>query len=347
LEPTYEELKPAASVYSYQFFTTGVKEERTGVEVMATVLESQFKASKKLLDHVKEVIDRQDVYVLLDEQQVVFNEVLTRVRKGFHERGKVVVLVKGGPGTGKSVIALRLVAELSGAGYNAQYATGSRAFTENLRKLVGPRARNQFKYFANYMLAERDEVDVLICDESHRIRETGNTQWTPRAQRSDRPLIEHVIEAAKVSVLFIDDLQVVRPNEVGSSDLFKAAAKELDATLHEFELEAQFHCGGSEGFINWVNHTLGIRDTTNALWEGDDAFDFKIADSVEEIEAMIREKHEAGWKARPTAGFCWPWSHPDEDGHLRPDVVVGDWMRPWNARPDSARLAPGVPRSHY
>ncbi len=115
-----------------------------GADVMATVQDSVFKASKKLLDHVKEVIDSQEVYVLLDEQQVVFNEVLTRAREGFHEQTKTVVLVKGGPGTGKSVIALNLVAELSGDGYNAQYATGSRAFTENLRKLVGPRSRNQY-----------------------------------------------------------------------------------------------------------------------------------------------------------------------------------------------------------
>lgn len=192
-----------------------------GAEVMATVQDSAFKASKKLLDHVKEVIDSQEVYVLLDEQQVVFNEVLTRARAGFHEQTKTVVLVKDGPGTGKSVIALNLVAELSGDGYNAQYATGSRAFTENLRKLVGPRARNQFKYFNNYQLANRDEVDVLICDEAHRIRHSGNTRFMPKAQRSNRPQIEHIIEAGRVPVFFIDDLQVVRPNEVGSTELIK------------------------------------------------------------------------------------------------------------------------------
>ncbi len=286
-----------------------------GVDVMATVLESKFKASKKLLDHVKGVIDHQDVYVLLDEQQVVFNEVLARARESFHEKGKTAVLVTGGPGTGKSVIALNLIAELSGAGFNAQYATGSRAFTENLRKLVGPRARNQFKYFATYQLADRDDVDVLICDETHRIRETGNQRYTPAAKKSDRPLIEHVIEAAKVPVFFIDDLQVVRPDEVGSTDLIKEAAEDLGVAVHEFELEAQFRCGGSSGFINWINNTLGIKKTANVLWEGDDTFEFKIVDGVEELEAEIREKHEAGHKARLAAGFCWPWSNPDDDGN--------------------------------
>ena len=62
---------------------------------------------------------------------------------------------------------------------------------------------------------------------------------------------------------------------------------------------------------------------------------------------MIREKHEAGHKARMTAGFCWPWSDPAKGGYLVPDVVIGDWSRPWNAKADAARLAPGIPKSHY
>jgi DUF2075 family protein len=318
-----------------------------GVEVMASVLDSEFKASKKLLDHVKEMIAQQDVYVLLDEQQVVFNEVLERARRSFHEPRKTAILIVGGPGTGKSVIALNLIGELSGAGYNTHYATGSKAFTENLRKLVGPRARHQFKYFNNYQTADIDEVDVLICDEAHRIRESGNTRYTPKAERSDRPQIEHLLEAARVPVFFIDDLQVVRPNEVGSTELIKQAAQDLGVAVREFELEAQFRCGGSDGFINWVNNTLRLRDTANVLWEGDDTFDFGIVDSVEWLEAMIRAKDAAGHKARLTAGFCWPWSKPDEHGNLYPDVKIGDWWRPWNARSDSGKLARGIPKSHY
>ena len=48
--------------------------------------------------------------------------------------------------------------------------------------------------------------------------------------------------------------------------------------------------------------------------------------------------------ARLTAGFCWPWSNPDGKGHLIPDVKVGDWKMPWNAR-SGVKLAPGIPRT--
>lgn len=195
-----------------------------GMGVLAKVLRSKYRPGKRLLDHTSAVIKRQKSYVLLDEQQVVFNKVLAIARRGFHQPGKTVVLVQGGPGTGKSVIALHLVAELSALGYNAPHATGSKSFTENLRKIVGSRAGVQFNFFVSYAHAGRDSIDVLILDEAHRLWATPNTRFTRAVDRSDRPLIDHLIEASKASVFFIDDLQVVRPKEVGSSALIRDAA---------------------------------------------------------------------------------------------------------------------------
>lgn len=319
-----------------------------GQTVLATVLQSKYKAAKKLLDHTSAVIKGEKTYILLDEQQVAFNAVLATARKGFHGKTKEVVLIKGGPGTGKSVIALNLVGELSGQGYNAQHATGSRAFTENVRKTVGEEVAIQFKFFADYMHAQPNEIDVLVLDEAHRIWATGNTRFTRPADRSDKPLIEDIINAAKVTVFFIDDLQVVRPNEVGSTSLIRETAHRLGAELHEYDLEAQFRCNGSEAFVNWVDNTLGVRRTASVLWDDSDAFDFKIFDSVQELEAAIRGKQAENISARLSAGFCWEWSKkPIEGGMLAKDVVVGDWSMPWNARPESTRLARGIPKSHF
>jgi DUF2075 family protein len=321
--------------------------EGDGQGILATVLQDKYRASKKLLDHVGHVIKREKTYVLLDEQQVAFNAVLAAARRGFHEKEKVVILIQGSPGTGKSIIALNLVAELSAQGYNTQHATGSKAFTENVRKIVGNQAAIQFRFFASYQSVGRDAIDVLILDETHRLRATGNTQWTPAAEKSDRPLIEHIIEAAKVSVFFIDDLQVVRPDEVGRVSLIRETAAKLGVKLYEFELESQFRCMGSDGFVNWIDNTLGIRETDNVYWDTNEPFDFKIFDSVQDLETAIREKQSEEVKSRLTAGFCWKWSKPNIQGELIDDVVIGEWAMPWNARSDSTRLAADVPKSHY
>jgi uncharacterized protein len=150
------------------------------------ILDGKFRPSKKLLDHVGQVLDGRPEYVLLDEQLVAFERVMAAARAGVTQRQKAAIIVRGGPGTGKSVIALNLLSALSRVGVNAHYVTGSRAFTETLRRIVGPRAKVQVKYFNSYMRADFNEVDVLLCDESHRIRESSNNRFMKAKDRSDR-----------------------------------------------------------------------------------------------------------------------------------------------------------------
>ena len=314
-----------------------------GAEVLQRIERSKYRPSRKLMDHVATTIKSRSPWVLLDEQLVVFEHILFAVREGVHGRKKQVVLIKGGPGTGKSVLAINLMADLLREGRNAHYATGSRAFTETLWEIMGSRSRATFKYFNSYGRAEHNVVDVLICDESHRIRETSNSRFTPKALRSTKPQVREILDAAKVSVFFIDDKQVVRPNEIGSTAHIRQHAAEIDANLAEFELEVQFRCAGSDGFINWVDNTLGIRRTANVIWEGTDGFDFRIVGSPQQLEELIRAKSAEGFTARVAAGFCWPWSPAREDGTLIDDVIIGDYRRPWDAKPESKKLAPGIP----
>lgn len=256
-----------------------------GLETLKLVSASKYKASKKLLDHVSEVIKGRSEYVLLDEQQVVFNAVLGLVRGGYHHKQKTVMLVKGGPGTGKTIIALNLMAALSGDGYNVRHATGSRAFTGNLKKILGFRAGEQFSFFNNYVSTEYNCVDLLLCDESHRLRPTSNNRF--QKVRSDKRQVDELVYSSKVAVFFIDDLQVVRPGEVGSCDLIRSAATEAGAVLQEFELEGQFRCAGSEEFIHWVDATLGITNE-DRIWQPDGQFDFRVFDHVQEMAEAIR-----------------------------------------------------------
>jgi len=253
--------------------------EGGGVPILDTVLAGRYAPHKRLLDHTARMIRGEPTYVLLDEQRVAFNSVLAAVQQQHRTDTKSVFLINGGPGTGKSVIALNLVAGLSESGRVVHHATGSKAFTENVRKVVGRRAAAQFKYFNSYLGEEPEVLDVLVCDEAHRLREFSHNRFTPRARRTDRPQVEELIDAARVSVFFIDDLQVVRPGETGSSALIREAAGRFGAEVKEYELEAQFRCGGSDGFVQWVENTLGIRDTPHVLWEPEEQFEFDVVDS--------------------------------------------------------------------
>ena len=239
------------------------------------------------------------------------------------------------------------MADLLRKGYNTYYATGSKAFTETLRAKIGRRGSGQFKYFNSFTKAERDSIDVLVCDESHRIWKSSNGRFTKKDERSDLALIEEILRASKVAVFFIDDKQVVRPKEIGSVAYIKGYAEKHNCKIFEHELEIQFRCNGSDGFVNWVDNTLGIQKTANILWTKNEDFDFKLFDAPDKLEAAIKEKTDEGYSSRMTAGFCWNWSPPKSDGTLEDDVVIGDFKRPWNAKSDKGFLAKGIPKSHF
>jgi DUF2075 family protein len=275
---------------------------------------------------------------------IVYDKVIQAAQEGMKGRKRTVIIARGGPGTGKSVIAMNLLGDLSRMGLNAHYVTGSRAFTSTIREIVGVRAAAQVRYFNSYMTADVDVIDVMIADEAHRIRETSNNRFTPKAKRSKQSQIHELLKASRTSVFFIDDNQVVRPGEIGSVDYIKSEAEKQHCEVREFELEAQFRCAGSDGFINWINNTLGVQRTANVMWNQADYYDFKIMPNPRALETAIRRKVAEKTSARLTAGFCWPWSKPKSDGTLVGDVLVGDYVRPWNARSDAGRLAPGIPK---
>jgi len=194
------------------------------------------------------------------------------------------------------------------------------------------------------MNAETNVIDVMIADEGHRIRETSNNRFTPKTKQSRVPQIQELLKASRTSVFFIDDNQIVRPGEIGSTDYIKTEAEKLHCDVREFELEAQFRCAGSDAFVSWVNNTLGIQRTAHVMWNQNDEFDFRIMPTPQSLEDAIRQKLKEKPTARLAAGFCWPWSNPKSDGTLVSDVVIGEYARPWNAKSDSGSLAPGIPK---
>ena len=312
-------------------------------EVLDEIVKSKAKPSKKLLEEIHRVVKDDSRYVLLDEQIVAYNRIVAEVKRSAKTGEKAAVIIRGGPGTGKSVIALNVMGELSKLGHNTHYVTGSKAFTETIRKILGTRGAQQVKFFNSYMAAEPGAIDVMVCDEAHRIRKTSNNMYTKKDKRSNKSQLEELFDASKVAVFFIDDRQVVRPDEIGSSVLIKEFAQSRGIRLYECDLTAQFRCNGSDAFINWVNHTLQIDVTANPFWEASNPYEFKVFNSPIELENAIHAKVKEGATARMSAGFCWKWSDPDSTGNLLDDVIVGDWCRPWDAKPGAGRLAKGIP----
>ncbi|WP_424535101.1 DNA/RNA helicase domain-containing protein [Sphaerisporangium viridialbum] len=312
---------------------------RPGADAADRLLSSAIRPSKKLLKLAAQEIKDREQFVLLAEQQLAYELVLHCVDSARRADAKEVVIVTGGPGSGKSVIALSLLGELSRQGRAVMHATGSRSFTETLRRVPGKgssKVKNLFKYFNSFTKAERNDLDVLICDEAHRIRETSQNRYTPANLRSDRRQVDELIDAARVPVFLLDEHQVVRPGEMGTVAEIRTHAAARGLRVHAISLDEQFRCGGSRAYEEWVLRLLGLDGGSPVPWAGDDHFTVASAKTPQELELALRAKLDAGYSARMTAGFCWPWSEPRKDDSLVHDVRIDGWSHPWNVKGDRA-----------
>ena len=326
------------------FLRSRFAQGKCGAPYADALLASRIAPSRHLLAVAADEVQRREMFVLLDEQRDAFNYVMHAVERARQANDKTTVIISGGPGSGKSVIALSLLGELSRQGRTVMHATGSRSFTHTLRKVAGARApqvQKMFQYFNSFMAAEPNSLDALILDEAHRIRETSANRWTKAAFRSGRPQIDELIAAARVPVFLLDEFQVVRPGEQGTVDDIEKNARARGVRVEKINLDAQFRCGGSEEYLLWVKRLLGLTPGGPIQWIGDPHFEVEVVDSPEEMEAMLKARIADEYSGRIAAGYCWPWSDPAPDGTLVHDVEIGGWSRPWNLKGD--RSVGGAP----
>ncbi|MEV0679497.1 DUF2075 domain-containing protein [Actinosynnema sp. NPDC050436] len=325
-------------------------------------LNFEHRPTKPLLALAAKEIQDREQFVLLDAQKVAYELVLNAVERSRAAQTRTVVVVEGGPGSGKSVIALSLLGELARRGLTVHHATGSKAFTQTMRKYAArgnPRVRGLFKYFNSYVGSHPRELDVVLCDEAHRIRENGLDRFTKKEQRERAGRqIDELINIANVPVFLLDENQVVRPGEIGSLAEITEAARALGCQVEVVRLHDQMRCGGSVWYDTWVARLLGLGGSPEPAipWSKlagplDQGISLASASSPESLEAWVLDRQaEHGGIARLTAGYCWSWSDPVGDGDERRlvgDVRIGSWERPWNAKSEGRRAVPGVPESDY
>lgn len=318
-----------------------------GRQAADLLINSPVAPSKQLLKLAAAEIRDRPQFRLIGNQQLAVDLVMHTVEHARAGNTKRVIVVTGGPGSGKSVIALSLVGELARRGRTVIHATGSRSFTQTLRRVAAvraPKVKAMFKYFNQFMTADPNGLDVLIMDEAHRIRTTSVDRYTRAELRTDRPQIDELIAAARVPVFPLDEHQVVRPGEMGTLAQIERHAKCLGLGFEHIVLGEQFRCGGSEEYVQWVVRLLGLsEDQPPVVWSGDPQFDVLVAETPEEMERYLLSQMQQGYTARITAGYCWPWSDAGKDGTLVPDVRIGTWSRPWNSK--SERRIGDIPPS--
>ena len=331
----YEDILSDAPAFTYgqrdalrNFIKKNIK-TGDGEDTLVKIEHGKIKPSKQLQDSICGMLKGNKEFIMLDEQKVVYETILNLSTKCQKDNKKRTIIVEGGPGTGKTVVAINLLAELTKREQFAQYVSKNSAPRIVYGyKLKGSMKRNSvdnlFKGSGCYTDAPLNSIGTILADEAHRLNEKSGM-----FQNLGENQIKEIIHASRCSVFFIDESQRVTTSDIGSVEEIEKWAKMEHSEVFRMELISQFRCNGSDGYLAWVDDVLQIRDTANYDLEGID-YDIRICDSPMEMEHIILEKNSIRNRARILAGYCWNWPKETRNDVNYHDIKIGDYGISWN-----------------
>lgn len=303
-------------------------------ELIFEIENGRIRPSKMLVDSLVGMMKGNREFVLIDDQKVVFENAIALATKGSAQK-KQVAIVRGGPGTGKSVIAVNLLAQLSKLGLVTKYVSKNAAPRAVFKaKLTGTFKQtaigNLFSGSGAFYETEANAFDTLIVDEAHRLNEKSGLYGNLGENQ-----VKEIIHSSKSTIFFVDDDQIVTLSDIGQSAELDKWARSSGAEITHLELASQFRCSGSDAYMAWLDNTLGIRATANTILDTKE-FDFRVMDTPKELHELIAKRNEVNNKSRVVAGYCWDWvSKKDPE---RYDIIIPehDYAKRWNLDKDGS-----------
>ena len=297
----------------------------------------RLKPTKTLQDSLASMVKGNKEFMLLDEQAVCYDMCLKTMAKCKEDGKKRTIVIQGGPGTGKSVLAVNLLMEFINKSLNTCYATKNSAPREAfLSLLTHSDAKKQvnikqlFRSPFGLSNVPDNTYDCLIVDEAHRLVKKMYGDWNGENQ------VKECISASLLSIFLLDEDQAVTVNDIGSIAEISKWCRELNSTLKmpaEAKLVSQFRCNGSDAYIQFIDDILQRTEesVTVSLYELN--FDFRIFDSAIELREALREKNAINNKSRMVAGYCYDWNVKHGRGDY--DIMLPDGFKAkWNLEKD-------------
>lgn len=292
----------------------------------------KIRPSKILADSLASMLKGNKEFIMIDDQKIVYETALSLAKKST-DRNKNILIVQGGPGTGKSVVAINLLVESTKCGLLSKYVTKNSAPRDVYSsKLTGTLKKtefgNLFSGSGSFTNCKKNTFDFLIIDEAHRLNEKSGM-----FKNLGENQVKEIINSSKCAVFFIDEDQRVTLSDIGTIQEITNWAKEMKCNVYQLELASQFRCNGSDGYLAWLDNSLQIRETANVKFENID-YDFRILSSPNELKDIIFEKNKKDNKARLVAGYCWNWVSGSQKNSY--DIVIPEhnFQMRWNLKTD-------------
>lgn len=272
---------------------------------------SEITLSKILQYNIPDIIKNSDFAILIDEQQLVYETAIKMAEQSKKDNKKRVLIVRGGAGTGKTIIALKILVDLltkSELNFKeVEYICPVSAVMD----LCIYKLKNTLEYktytkkFTNagkYTECINNIKDVLIVDEARRLKEKSGSRFKQKGENQ----VKEIIVEGKFSIFLVDDLQKITLQDIGTVEEIRKQAETLGAEIKELKLTSQFRCTGSSAYIQWLENTLQIANTETIDEKFD--YDIQVVDTPQEVVRIINNKNNSSKvpnASRVVAGYCW------------------------------------------
>lgn len=319
-----------------EFIKKYVTKKSSNGDLLYKIDNGKIRPSKALQDCLTSLLKGNDEFILLDDQIVVFDmcqKIMNQCRKDMKKR---TIIIQGGPGTGKSVLAVNLLSSFISKGLNAAYCTKNSAPKEAYKNIL---AKSDLRALVNisqlfrspFRLCEAPPnfYDCLIVDEAHRLVRKMYGDWNGDNQ------VKECINASLFTVFLIDENQQITTKDIGSANEIKYWANQIGSQVimnDTTTLTSQFRCNGSDGYIQLVNNILQIGEHVD-IDLNELEFDVQVFDDPVELRNRLREKNEMNNKARMVAGYCYDWNLKNHRGDV--DITLENGFEAqWNLEND-------------
>lgn len=321
-----------------EFIKKHVTKKSSNGDILYKIDHGRLKPTKALQDSLVSMIrDNEEVFQLIDEQAVCFDMCLKTMMQCQKDNKKRTIIIQGGPGTGKSVLAINLLLSYIRQGHSTSYVTKNSAPREAFKKILAGRdirrvvdIQTLFRSPFGLATLRQNTYDCLIIDEAHRLVRQMYRDYAGQNQ------VKECIEASLLSIFFLDEDQAITTKDIGSVAEIKYWCNQLGSTLtmrEETKLISQFRCNGSDGYIQFIDNMLQRNEETVPISLSELEYDFRVFDDPNEMRDQLREINKINNKARMLAGYCYDW---DVKHHRGPyDIYLPNGFKAkWNLEGD-------------
>jgi len=312
-----------------------------------------------------EAIDNSDVFkyspyksLSADQQQGLIQIVRSLINPGLKN-----IIVQGGAGTGKSVLAIFLfklihsdLQELDLREFSEEekelrellqqikllFPSPSMALVvpmNSFRNTLKKAFRNVAGLHPDMVISPaeltRGQYDIVLVDESHRLRRRVNLGAYYGAfdkacaalglDKNTCSEVDWVTRQSRKAVFFYDPNQSIKPSDANASD-YDDIKSSTDCGV--MTLVSQFRVRAGRHYVQFIDDLLHMRLSAGKKFHSS-KYEFLVFDELSDMVKEIEHRNRSYGLARLVAGFSWPWiSQKEPDLH---DIEIGGVQLRWNS----------------